>query len=176
MKRTTMWFLAVLTVTGLIVSDPAPARSANGICPMGGVMVKAVVVKEKTLAWAKDQPNAVVDGADTDGWTVLARSRKDLDIAMLVGQGYVFFGVAGRGGEVYPRDMEKAFGKDLGKLGNSVRQEINGLWQAGVVKIEGSDVQKISNAVGRGSLEKSGHEWALKTTDCQAVDLPASGL
>ncbi len=176
MKRTMMWSLAVLAVAGLTVFEPVPARSADEICPMGGVMVKAVVDREKALDWAKGQKNASVAGADTDAWSVLALSRKDRDIALLVGPGYVFFGVAGRGGEVYPRDMEKAFGKDLGKLRNAVRQEISGLWKDGVMRVEGADVQKIHDAVGLGILEKVGRDWTLKSADCQAVDLPASGL
>jgi hypothetical protein len=143
---------------------------------MGGVMIKTVIVKEKALDWAKDLPKVAVDEADTDAWTVLALSRTDQDIAMLVGAGYVFFGVAGRGGEVYPQNIDKAFGKDLRKLRETVTKEMNELRKAGVVQIEGSDVQKISEVVGRGLIEKDGRDWALKTRDCQAVDLPASGL
>jgi hypothetical protein len=176
MKRRVWWSLAVLAMVGMIVMEADPARSANELCPMGGVMVKTVIVKGKALDWAKKLPNVAVDGADTDEWTVLALSRTDQDIAMLVGAGYIFFGVAGRGGEVYPQDMDKAFGKDLGKLREAVKKEMNELWKADVAQIEAGDVQKISDAVGRGLIEKEGRDWALKTSDCQAVDLPASGL
>lgn len=143
---------------------------------MGGVMVKAEIVKEKALDWAQARENTVIDGAVSDTWTVLARSRKDKDIALLIGPGYVFFGVAGRGGEVYPRDLEKALGKDLGKLREAVRKEMTDLWKAGAVRVEGADVQKISDAAGLGFLEKDARDWTLKTMDCQAVDLPTSGL
>jgi len=44
------------------------------------------------------------------------------------------------------------------------------------VKIGGADVQKLADVVGLGSIEKAGSDWVLKTKDCQAVDLPASGL
>jgi hypothetical protein len=176
MKRTLWWSLAVLATVGMMVLEALPARSAIELCPMGGLMVKTVIVKQKALDWAKHRPKVAVDGADTDAWTVLTLSRADQDIAMLVGPEYVFFGVAGRGGEVYPRDFDKAFGKDLSKLREAVKKEMNELWKAGVVRIEAGDVQKISDAVGRGLLEKDGRNWALKTSDCQAVDLPASGL
>jgi hypothetical protein len=176
MKRTVWWSLAVLAMVGMIVLEAYPASSASELCPMGGVMVSTVTVKEKTLDWAKQLLNVAVDGADTDVWSVLALSRADQDIAMLVGPGFVFFGVAGRGGEVYPKDIDKAFGKDLGKLREAVKKEMNELWKAGVVQIESGDVQKIYDAVGRGLLEKDGRDWVLKTMDCQAVDLPASGL
>ncbi len=176
MKWTVRWSLAVLAMVGIIVLEPAPAPSASELCPMGGVMIKTFIDKEKALDWAKNLPKVAVDGADTDAWTVLALSRTDQDIAMLVGPGYVFFGVAGRGGEVYPQNIDKAFGKDLRKLRETVTEEMNELWKAGVVRIDGSDVQKISEAVGRGLIEKDGRDWALKTRDCQAVDLPASGL
>ena len=176
MRRMVWWFLAVLAIVGMIVLEADPARSASELCPMGGVMVKTVIVKEKALDWAKGLPNVAVDGADTDAWMVLALSRTDRDIAMLVGPGYVFFGVAGRGGEVYPQDIDKAFGKDLRKLREAVKKEMNELWKAGVVQIEDGDVQKISDIVGRGLIEKDGRDWALKTRNCQAVDLPASGL
>jgi hypothetical protein len=176
MKRTVWWSLAVLAMVGMILMEADLAHSTSELCPMGGVMVKTVTVKEKALDWAKNLQNAAVEGADIDVWSVLALSRADQGIAMLVGPGYVFFGVAGRGGEVYPKDIEKAFGKDLRKLREAVKKEINELWKAGVVQIEGGDVQKISDAVGRGLLEKEGRDWVLKTTDCQAVDLPASGL
>ncbi len=124
MKRTVWWALAVLAIMGMTVLEAGPARSASDLCPMGGVMVKTVIVKEKALDWAKNLPNVAIDGADTDDWTVLARSRTDQDIAMLIGPGYVFFGVAGRGGEVYPQDFDRAFGKDLGKLREAVKKDI----------------------------------------------------
>lgn len=167
---------AVLVGTCLLTASAAPARSAGEVCPMGGALVVTEVVKDKALAWAADLKTKDVSGADTADWTVLALSRTDKDIAILVGPGSVFFGVAGRGGEVYPRDIEKAFGKEFGKLRETLRKTMTDLWKAGAVKIAGADVQKLSDAAGLGSLEKAGSGWVLKTQDCQAVDLPASGL
>ena len=167
---------AVLVGTCFLTASAAPALSAEALCPMGGAMVVAEVDKDKALAWAANLDKKDVGGADTADWTVLTLSRTDKDIAILVGPGYVFFGVAGRGGEVYPRDIEKAFGKDFGRLRDAVRKTMTDLWKAGVVKIAGADVQKISDAAGLGAIEKDGTGWALKTKDCQAVDLPASGL
>jgi len=167
---------AVLVGTCLLAASVPPALAATELCPMGGAMVVAEVDKDKALAWAADLKKTAVSGADTADWTVLTLSRTDNDIAILLGPGYVFFGVAGRGGEVYPRDIEKAFGKDFGRLRDAVRKNVTDLWKAGVVKIAGADVQKISDATGLGSIEKDGAGWALKTKDCQAVDLPASGL
>jgi hypothetical protein len=176
MKRNIRALSVVLVGTCLLAASAIPALSATEMCPMGGAMVVAATDKDKALTWAADQSKKDVGGADTADWTVLTLSRTDKDIAILVGPGYVFLGVAGRGGEVYPRDMEKAFGKDLGKLREAVKKIVGDLWKAGVVKIAGADVQKITDAAGLGSIEKEGSGWVLKTKDCQAVDLPASGL
>ena len=175
MKMNIRGLSAVLVGTCLLAAS-APALSATELCPMGGAMVVAEVDKGKALAWAADLGKKAVSGEDTADWTVMTLSRTDKDIAILVGPGYVFFGVAGRGGEVYPRDIEKAFGKDFGRLSDAVRKNVTELWKAGVVKIAGADVQKILDATGLGSIEKDGTGWTLKTKDCQAVDLPASGL
>ena len=176
MKRNTRALSVVLVGTCLLAVSALPALSAEALCPMGGAMVVAEIDKDKALAWAADLKKKAVSGADTADWTVLTLSRTDNDIAILLGPGYVFFGVAGRGGEVYPRDIEKAFGKDLGWLRDAVRMTMTDLWKAGVVKIAGADVQKISDAAGLGAIEKDGTGWTLKTKNCQAVDLPASGL
>jgi hypothetical protein len=165
-------------VAGVCLLAPGAARplSAADLCSMGGAMVTAETSKDKALDWAKDLSKKDIGGADTADWSVLTLSQTDSDIAILVGPGYVFFGVAGRGGEVYPRDIERAFGKDLRKLREAVKKDMGELRKAGVAKIEGGDVQKLSDAAGLGTLEKDGTGWTLKTKDCQAVDLPASGL
>jgi len=176
MQRKILALSVVLVGTCLLAASAAPALSAEALCPMGGAMVVAKVDKDKALVWAADLDKKAVCGADTADWSVLTLSRTDKDIAILLGPGYVFFGVAGRGGEVYPRDIEKAFRKDFGWLRDAVRMTVTDLWKAGALKIAGADVQKISDATGLGSIEKDGTGWALKTKDCQAVDLPASGL
>jgi hypothetical protein len=176
MKQTVYWFLAMLATVGVLFLEADTVQSASDLCPMGGVMVKTATVKKKALDWAKNLQNVAIDGADTGEWTVLALSRADKRIAMLVGPGYIFFGVAGRGGEVYPQDIVKAFGRDLRNLREAVKKEMSELRKAGVVQIEARDIQKIYDAVGLGLLEKDGRRWVLKTMECQAVDLPASGL
>ena len=177
MKRNIRGLSVVLVGMCLLAASVLPALSATDVCPMGGAMVVAEIDKDKALAWAADLKNKAVSGADTADWSVLTLSSySGNDIAILLGPGYVFFGVAGRGGEVYPRDIEKAFGKDFGRLRDAVRKNVTDLWKAGVLKIAGADVQKISDAVGLGSIEKDGAGWTLKTKECQAVDLPASGL
>jgi hypothetical protein len=176
MKRNTRALSVVLVGSCLLAVSALPALSAEALCPMGGAMVVAEIDKDKALAWAADLKKKAVSGADTADWTVLTLSRTNNDIAILLGPGYVFFGVAGRGGEVYPRDIEKAFRKDFGWLRDAVRMTVTDLWKAGVVKIAGADVQKISDATGLGVIEKDKSGWTLKTKECQAVDLPASGL
>jgi hypothetical protein len=176
MQRKILALTVVLVGTFLLAVSAPPTLSATELCPMGGAMVVAEVDKDKALAWAADLDKKEVSGADTADWTVMTPSRTGKDIAILVGPGYVFFGVAGRGGEVYPRDIERAFGKDFGRLRDAVRKNVTDLWKAGVLKIAGADVQKISDAAGLGAIEKDKTGWVLKTKECQAVDLPASGL
>lgn len=166
----------VLVGACLLALGAGPALAAEELCPMGGMMLKAEINKEKALDWAKDLRKVEVSEPDSDAWSVLTLSRTDDDIAILVTGKFVFFGVAGRGGEVHARDMEKAFGKDLKKLREVVRRDVGDLWKDGVLKITGGDVQPISNAAGLGVLEKDGGDWVLQTRDCQAVDLPTSGL
>ena len=143
---------------------------------MGGTLIKAEVVKEKAIEWGKDRRKATIAGEDTDTWSVLTLGKSDDDIAILVGPGAVFFGVAGKGGrEVDARDVEKAFGKDLRKLGEAVKKEMTELWKAGAVKIQGADVQELVDAVALGTLEKD-RDWELTTQDCKGMDLDTSDL
>ncbi len=107
---------------------------------------------------------------------MLTLGKSDDNIAILVGPGTVFFGVAGKGGnELSDREIEKAFGKDLRKLSDAVKKEITELWKAGAVKIQGADVQKLVDAVALGTLEKD-RDWELTTQDCKGTDLDASEL
>jgi hypothetical protein len=160
----------------LLAPGAGPALAGEGICAMGGAMIRAEVDRDKAVGWGREQPRAAVSGTDGADWSVLAISRGDADVAILVAPGGVFFGVAGRGGEVYPRDLERAFGKDLGKLREAVRRGLGELWKSGAVKVAGGDVQAIADAAGLGVLEKGARGWSLTTRECQPVDLPASGL
>jgi hypothetical protein len=177
MKQTVKTLAVVLVGAGLVAFAAAPAVCADEFCAMGGMLIKADVVKEKALAWGADRKKATVAGADTDTWSVLTLSKSDNDIAILVGPDTVFFGVAGKGGrEVDARGAEKVFGRDLRNLAEAVKKEMTELWKSGAVKIQGADVQKLVDAVALGTLEKGGRDWELKTQDCKGLDLDASDL
>jgi len=176
MKKTVKTLAVVLVGAGLVAFVAAPAVCADEFCAMGGTLIKAEVVKEKAIEWGKDRKKATIAGEDTDTWSVLTLGKSDDDIAILVGPGTVFFGVAGKGGrEVDARGAEKAFEKDLRKLGEAVKKEMTELWKAGAVKIQGADIQQLVNAVALGTLEK-GRDWELKTQDCKGTDLDTSEL
>jgi hypothetical protein len=176
MKKTVKTLAVVLVGAGLVAFAAAPAVCGDEFCAMGGTLIKVEVDKDKALDWGKDRKKATIAGADSDAWSVLTLSKTDDDIAILVTPGSVFFGVAGKGGnEVDARDAEKAFGKNLAKLSDAVKKEVGELWKAGAVKIQGSDVQKLGDAVGLGTLEKD-RDWELKTQDCKGLDVDASEL
>jgi hypothetical protein len=177
MKLTVRALVVVLIGSVLFALGAAPARCADEFCPMGGVLVKAEVSKDKALGWAKDRKNVAIVAADSDTWAVLTLSKSEKDIAVLVRPDGVFFGIAGKGGrEVDEREAEKAFGKDLRNLREVVKREMTDLWKDGVVKISGGDVQPISEAVGLGTIEKKGRDWELTAQDCKGNDLDISEL
>ena len=176
MKQTVKTLAVVLVGAGLVAFAAAPALCADEFCAMGGTLIKAEIVKEKAIEWGNDRKKATVAGADTDTWSVLTLSKSDDDIAILVGPGTVFFGVAGKGGrEVDARAAERVYGKDLRKLVEAVKKEMTELWKAGAVKIQGADVQKLIDAVALGTLEKD-RDWKLTTQDCKGMDLDTSDL
>lgn len=176
MKRTVKTLAVVLVGAGLVAFAAAPAVCADEFCAMGGTQIKAEVIKEKALEWGKDRTKAILVGEDTDTWSVLTLSRSDKDIAILVTPGSVFFGVAGKGGrEVDARVAERIFGKDLRMLIEAVKKEMTDLWKAGVVKIQGADIQQILDVVALGTLEKD-RDWQLTTKSCEGMDLDASDL
>jgi hypothetical protein len=142
---------------------------------MGGALVVAATDREKALAWGRKLARVEVN-EDAADWSVLTFSPADEGIALLVGPGQVFFGVPGRGGETYPRDIERAFGAGNTKLRETIGRSLSDLAAAGVVRLEAADIQAIAGAAGLGTLEKGAGGWALTTRDCQAVDLPTSGL
>ena len=139
--------------------------------------MSVIVVFLRPLGLRLERRNSAIANEDSDTWSVLTLSKTDDHIAILVVQGSVFFGVAGKGGqEVDARDAEKVFGKDFKTLKSAVQKEMTDLWKAGVVKIEGGDVQDIVEKVALGTLEKKGRDWELTTQDCKGTDLDASGL
>src|SRR5512139_3101922 len=97
MKRTMLALPVALAAAGVLAVAAAPALAGDEFCPMGGMLIKAEVDKDKTLAWAKDRRKAVIANEDKDDWSVLTLSVRDKDIAILVKAGGVFFGVAGKG-------------------------------------------------------------------------------
>jgi hypothetical protein len=177
MKRTVQALAAVVVGAAVLALGAGPAVCADEFCAMSGTLVKVEVVKDKALAWGKDLKKATISGEDSDEWSVLTIATSANDIAILVNASGVFFGVAGKGGqEVDARDAEKAFGRDLGDLKEAVKKVMGDLWKEGAVKVEGGDIQKLSEAAGLGTLEKSGRDWELKTQDCTGLDLDASAL
>jgi len=176
MKKTVKTLAVVLVGAGLVAFAAAPAVCADEFCAMGGTLIKAEVDKEKALEWGKDRKEAIIVDHDDDTWSVLTLGKSNDDIAILVGPGTVFFGVAGKGGrEVDDRTADRVFGKDLRRLSEVVKKEMTELWKAGAVKIQGADVQKLIDAVALGTLEKDG-DWELTTSDCEGVDLDTSEL
>ena len=175
--RTAVRLLAMfLACAWLLGFGVQPAGAASGICPMGGAMVMAETDHDKAIAWAKGRTRVAINDAGPADWSVLTFSVADERIAVLLEPGQVFFGVAGRGGETYPRDIEGAFGAGFASLRDAVAKTLADLVAAGAVKIDAADVQAIAGAAGLGVLQKSANGWALTTRDCQAVDLPTSGL
>jgi hypothetical protein len=168
--------ILALSIVGACTLGPGASLPAAELCPMGGVMIKAQIDKGKALAWAASPRAAAVSGAETDNWYLYVRSGAEQAIGIMIAPGFVFFGVAGRGGEVYRRDIEQAFGKDLGKLRLAVRKDLDDLVRAGVVRINAAEVQPIAGIAGLGTLEKAGDVWGLSIQRCQAVNLPISGL
>jgi hypothetical protein len=176
MKRMVKTLAVVLVGAGLVAVAAAPAVCADEFCPMGGTQVKIDVVKDKAIEFGKDSRKAVVANEDAATWSVLTLSKSDNDIAILLSDAGVFFGVAGRGGnELSDRDIEKAFGKDLGRLKEAVKDGMRALWKADVVKLQGSDIEKIADAAGLGTVADN-RGWALTTQDCKGMDLDASDL
>ena len=168
--------ILAVSIVGACTLGPGAVSSlpAAELCPMGGVMIKAQIDKGNALAWAASPRAAAVSGAETDNWYLYARSGADQGIGIMIAPGFVFFGVAGRGGEVYLREIELAFGKDLGKLRLAVGKDLDDLVRAGVVSVNAAEVQRIADTAGLGTLEKTGDVWGLTTKRCQAVNLPVS--
>jgi hypothetical protein len=73
-------------------------------------------------------------------------------------------------------DAEKAFGNNLNNLRDAIKKELGDLRKADVVKLEGNDVQVLSDAAALGVLRQDGRNWELKTRDCKATELDASEL
>lgn len=170
-----MFPVSAMVLAAAILSSGAPVNAA-GTCAAGGAMVMAQTDRDKTLAWARSRTRIDVRDNGATDWSVLGFSSADEGIGVLVEPGQVFFGVAGRGGETYPADMERAFGADRAKLRDAVAKTLAELVTAGAVKLEAGDVEAIAKAAGLGVLGKGADGWALTPQDCQAVDLPTSGL
>ena len=169
-----LWALLLAGTWASLAAHP-PVGAAAEMCPMGGALIVVATDRGKALAWGGSRARAEVND-DAADWSVLTFSPADEGIALLVGPGQVFFGVSGRGGETYPRDIERAFGAGHAKLREAVGRGLSDLAAAGVVTLEAADIQAIAGAAGLGALEKGAGGWALTIRNCQAVDLPTAGL
>lgn len=177
MKRTMLALPVALAAAGVLALAAAPAFAGDEFCPMGGMLIKAEVDKDKAIAWGKDRRKVVIANEDKDDWSVLTLSASDSDIAILVQAGSVFFGVAGKGkAEIDAGAAEKAFGRDLRDLPDAVKKDLEDLRKADGVKIDGSDVGDLAKAAALGIFEKGRSDWAHSTQDCTGTDLDASGL
>lgn len=177
MKRTVLVLPVALAAAGILAVAAAPAFAGDEFCPMGGMLVKAEVDKDKALAWGKDRRKVVIADEDKDEWSVLTLSVTDSDIAILVKNGGVFFGVAGKGkDEIDARAAERAFGRDLRDLKDAVKKDLGSLQDTDAVKIDGRDVGDLADAAALGVFEKDGRDWAHTTQDCTGTELDASGL
>lgn len=175
MKRTVLALAMTMLVTGFLVAGPA--FGGEEFCPMGGMLIKAEVDKDKAIAWGKEHRKFAVLNEDAGNWSVLTLSVTDGDIAIVVQAGSVFFGVAGKGREqIDAKAAEKAFGRDLRDLVDAVKKDLDELRKADAVKIDGSDVADLAQMVALGVFEKSRRDWELKTEDCTGTDVDVSGL
>jgi len=177
MKRMMLTLATALAAAAVLAAIAAPSRAADEFCPMGGMLVKAEVDKDKALAWGKERRKVAITAEDSDNWSVLTLSASDSDIAVVVNAGGVFFGVAGRGREeIDDRAAEKAFGRELRDLVDAVKKDLDSLRVADAVKIDGGDVADLAKMAARGVFEKGRREWELKTESCTGTDVDASGL
>jgi hypothetical protein len=177
MKRTRLALPAALAAAGLLMAAAAPVLAGDEFCPMGGMLIKAEVDREKAIAWGRERRKAVVANEEKGDWSVLTLSVRDKDIAILLQEGRVFFGVAGKGkDEIDAKAAERAFGRDLGDLRDAVRNELDDLRKAGAVKIESGDASDLAKAAALGVFEKGRRDWEASTQDCTGSDLDASDL
>ena len=177
MKRTVGTLAVALVGVGVLCAGAAPASAADEFCPMGGMLVKAEIDKDKALAWGKDRRKVAIAGEETDDWSVLTLSASDSDIAVVVKADGVFFGVAGKGREeIDAAAAEKAFGRELRDLVDAVKKDLDSLREADAVKIDGGDVADLAKAAALGVFEKGRSDWELKTESCTGTDVDASGL
>ena len=160
---------AVFSLAILLTAGGARAAGAGELCPMGGVMIKVAVDKDKALEWLDDERVAYVLNED-DGWLVTTFNSKTDSIGAVWGEDFIFYGVADdKDNEVSERAMNKAFGNNLDKLKSAVQNEFRELRKNQVIDIEGDDVSKVSGAVGLGTLSKDGRDWVLEAGDCEAM-------
>ena len=156
MKRTMLTLATALAAAGVLAATAAPSPAADEFCPMGGMLVKAEVDKDKALAWGKDQRKVAIAGEDSDAWSVLTLSASDSDIAVVVKADGVFFGVAGKGREeIDAKAAERAFGRDLRDLVDAVKKDLDALREADAVKIDGGDVADLAKMAALGVFRRA---------------------
>ncbi len=165
--------------TGLVAfgAGAAGAEEIAVPCPMGGTMVKVAVDKDKTVEWLDDERRAFLLQDEGDVWQITTLSSASDKIALVIGQEYLFFGVADDRDDREADDnrMTKAFGNNNRSLENAVKKEINDLWKAQAIDIRGGDVGDIAGAVGIGIVVQDG-SWALETADCQGMTVNVDEL
>ena len=100
----------MLLAAGLVLAGAA-AANAEDLCPMGGAMVMVAVDKDKAAEWLEDGRRAFLLNED-DSWQIKTLSDASDKIALVITEGYLFFGVADdrEEREADERRMTKAFG------------------------------------------------------------------
>lgn len=169
---------AVLMLLALSLVFPVAATAwAEDLCPMGGTMVMVAVDRDKAVEWLEDGRRAFLLSED-DAWQLKTVSDASDKIALVLTEGYLFFGVADDRDdrEADEKRMTKAFGNENKLLKGAVQKDVKAMWKAGVIDIAGGDVQNIVNAVAIGVVAQDGSDWVLETADCDGMTVNVDDL
>lgn len=168
----------LMLLAASVVFPGAGTAQAGELCPMGGTMVMAAVDKDKAVEWLEDGRRAFLLNEDGDDWLLKTVSDSSDKIAIVLGAGYVYFGVADDRDdrEADEKRMTRAFGNDHRILGTAIQKEIKELWKAGAIDISGGDVQAIAEAAGIGVVSGERQDWELETTDCEPMTVNLDDL
>jgi len=169
---------ALLLLAGSLVFPGVGMVQAGELCPMGGTMVMVAVDKDKAVEWLEDGRRAFLLNEDGDDWLLKTVSDSSDKIAIVLGAGHVYFGVADDRDdrEADERRMSKAFGNENRLLTTAVQKEIRALWKAGAIDIDGGDVQAIAEASGIGVVSGERQDWTLETADCEPMTVNLDDL
>jgi hypothetical protein len=165
---------AMLCLAGTLVAAGAATAGADELCPMGGAVLMVALDQDKAVEWLDDERRAYLPD---EGFGIRTVSDASDKIAMVMTTEFVFFGVADdEEDEVSDKKMNKAFGNGLKFLKEAVQKEVKAMWKAGVIDIDGGDVQAIGEAVGLGTISQDGSDWVLEAADCEGMTVNVDEL